>query len=102
MNRTLIKAKDGSGYYHWCQGCGHAHFIPVPKWSFDGNMDSPTFGPSIHYWYESEKDGKKIKITTCHYFIVKGKINFQPDCNHKLKGAQEVALLDIPETYGLD
>jgi hypothetical protein len=51
---------DGSpnGWCHYCPGCKSLHCITVegpgwrpdsgPRWTFDGNVDSPTFGPSMH------------------------------------------------------
>lgn len=64
----------------YCPGCKCTHMIPVegPKaWEFDGNMDKPTFKPSILTW----GDGWR-----CHSFIRNGQWQFLGDCTHELAG----------------
>lgn len=100
----LRTAADSSGtvkgYMHHCPGCEYNHVIYTqntsgnPTWEFDGNEELPSFDPSIRV-FEIEK-GKRI--TLCHYFLKKGKIQFLSDCNHNLAG-QTVDLPDIPEGY---
>lgn len=40
-----------NGYSYWCQGCGSMHTVrtdgPTAIWGFDGNVDAPTFTPSV-------------------------------------------------------
>jgi len=42
-----------SGYMIWCPGCRCSHLFNVdpskgrPTWSFDGNLEAPTFSPSM-------------------------------------------------------
>lgn len=79
----------GVTYIHYCPGCKHKHRINVEKpnefnavWQFDGNMESPTFSPSINI------------VGQCHYFIRKGMIEFCSDSKHELAG-QTVPLPDI-------
>jgi hypothetical protein len=75
----------------WCPGCEWEHMIPVEKpnpangalWSFDGNAAAPTFAPSLHL------------VGTCHSIVRAGRIQFLPDCSHKLAG-QTVDLPDWP------
>lgn len=83
----------GKVYLHWCPGCESLHGINVEKpndwnavWSFDGNLESPTFSPSINL------------VGRCHYFIRAGRIEFCGDSTHKLAG-QTVPLPDIPEGF---
>lgn len=53
-------------------------------WSFDGNVEAPTFSPSINL------------VGQCHYFIRAGRIEFCTDSKHELAG-QTVPLPDIPD-----
>ena len=79
-----------------------------PSWTFDGNMESPTFGPSIRcFTTETTDDNDKplphpVERTLCHYFIKAGKIEFCGDSPHALAG-RTVDLPDwpyAPGTYG--
>jgi len=81
----------GKTYLHWCPGCEQLHPINVEKpnhfnavWQFNGNMESPTFTPSVNM------------VGRCHYTITAGSITFHGDSKHKLAG-QTVPLPDIPE-----
>lgn len=73
------------GIMHWCPGCDEAHLIPLPRWTWDGNVEAPTVHPSVNY------------AGICHYVLVNGKLAFQLDCIHALKG-QTVVLPDWPDS----
>lgn len=74
------------GLLWWCPGCKDAH--PARGWTFDGNMESPTFAPSF---LTRGDDG-----TVCHCFVEKGMVRFRiEDTTHELKG-QTVPLPDWP------
>jgi len=50
-------------------------------WEFNGDVDKPTFSPSIlvrHHEWTVEK--------VCHSFVRDGKIEFLNDCTHELAG----------------
>jgi hypothetical protein len=47
-----------------------------PVWSFNGNMESPTFRP--RFWYKDKP--------SCHSVVTDGIIAFTPDCDHDLRG----------------
>lgn len=98
--------KDGvrSGFTHWCPGCDHAHEFVTwrrdgkhdnghPVWDFDGNIECPTFTPSMRIFIPAH-DGQPMQ-TTCHYIITAGRIQFCPDSGHVLKG-QTVPLPELP------
>lgn len=67
---------------HWCPGCKGMHVIPTDaraqqnghKWTFNGDMERPTFSPSINL------------VGQCHYFIRNGMIEFCSDSKHELAG----------------
>lgn len=77
------------GWRHWCPGCKWMHVIPTDargqanghKWTFDGNMDAPTFSPSINV------------VGQCHYFIRAGRIEYCSDSKHSLAGQ----IVDLPD-----
>ncbi len=79
----LTNAKEGQvGHMFYCPGCKHHHVYDVPRWSFNGNMDKPTFTPSLLV-YIPTRNGNK---TLCHLFVTDGKIQFLGDCEHELRG----------------
>ena len=34
-------------YFFWCPGCKKIHPYQVPRWTFNGDMNKPTFTPSL-------------------------------------------------------
>ena len=73
------KSKTGTLYVFWCPGCEQTHTFDVrsdggePTWTFDGNMEHPTFAPSLQYG-------------NCHLMLRGGIIEYLPDCRHKYRG----------------
>jgi len=105
MAKKLYEYKDGQGnvyaYGFHCPGCECGHSFHVAKakmadgtdvpnnnhpiWQFNGNMEKPTFSPSLLY-----------PDRRCHLFMHDGKIQFLSDCTHKLAG-QTVELPDMED-----
>lgn len=94
------------GFGHWCPGCDSGHEIDTEepnssgaKWSFNGDMERPTFSPSINMKINTPDMGAHyqpdIASTVCHYFITDGNIQFCGDSTHALAG-KTVPLPDIP------
>jgi hypothetical protein len=84
-------ALKGKTLAHWCPGCDSLHVINVEKpnhcnalWTWDGNVEQPTFSPSINI------------VGVCHYFIKAGQIEFCSDSRHALAG-QTVPLPELTE-----
>ena len=96
-----------------CPGCGEFHSMQVapsggpvsgPNWGFNGNLEKPTFTPSIlsrsgHYashfvpgsscWctYNAEHpEDATFNCNICHSFVTDGRIQFLNDCTHALAG----------------
>ena len=77
----------------WCPGCDSSHQIRIrtdasarPSWEFNGDMERPTFSPSILVtmrWSENDAD---MKDDICHSFVRDGQIQFLGDCTHKMAG----------------
>ena len=93
-----------------CPGCDEDHAVrtagdrPGPKWSFNGDIDAPTFEPSIRVtgvqWPTDEEEalierGETVETRPlcCHSFVRGGRIQFLSDCTHGLAGR----VVDLPE-----
>lgn len=96
------------GYSHWCPACEEMHVI-FDNWKFDGNLDRPTFTPSVKItgkqtikkngewtgeWVRGP-DGKALD-ECCHYFLTAGVLHFCGDCTHHLNG-QQIVLPSLPD-----
>lgn len=112
----ILRSLEGGLLAFWCPGCDEVHAVKVregaaagPSWTWNGNVDAPTFQPSIlirsgHYasHYEAGKhecwctyDAAEIaagrlpsgfSCSVCHSFVTDGQIQFLGDCTHKLAG----------------
>ncbi len=104
------------GYSFQCPGCKETHAIPTAPgqphcWGFNGDVERPTFTPSIlartghylpgwkppHCWCnynERFPDPVDYKCGVCHSFVTDGNIQFLSDCTHDLAG-QTVPLPEI-------
>ena len=97
----LLRESEGNGLVFWCPGCDGAHRIEHgegtgPRWSWNGDVDKPTFSPSILVQYDhwtppatpsNPRPGPQTLVKdVCHSFVVDGKIQFLSDCTHALAG----------------
>lgn len=100
-----ISNQDGDhlGYSFHCPGCEGYHVFYTkpwqggsyvdgkwiakagPVWTFDGNLESPTFAPSLLIFEGRHPDGE-LGHPRCHLFVRNGQIQFLGDCGHKLAG----------------
>lgn len=88
----MAKVKeDRPGYYIFrCRGCQGLH-VYGPGWIFNGNLEAPTFMPSLlNTWDFGELKQKKI----CHLFVKDGQIEYLSDCTHSLAG-KTVSMIDV-------
>lgn len=92
MKVKEVKNSDES-HFGWaikCPGCGDYHIFDN-RWTFNGNMEKPTFRPSMMaIWGPQENRIKNV----CHSFVTDGRIQFLSDCTHSLKD-QTVDLPDM-------
>ena len=97
--KSLVNKDDELlGYVFKCPGCDTYHSIHTEQrnslnaiWSFNGNMEKPTFSPSLLVKWNV---GKNSSGHICHSFIRDGVWEFLNDCTHKLAG-QKVPMLEI-------
>jgi hypothetical protein len=116
----ILREVEGGGLLiFFCPGCQMAHHVRIPPtadaWTWNGNMEKPTFEPSIKTgWWKlpdpipKGEDGRalvddngRIKGAveiTCHSFVRDGQIQFLDDCGHELKG-QTVPMPHFPDWY---
>lgn len=100
-------------YLHWCPACKSMHQYRVaksggnginpdlPDWSFNGDLENPTFSPSMLITIPERTDRNGVKhprYTICHYILTEGVINYCGDCPHEMKN-QSIPLPDLPEDY---
>src|SRR4051794_38443648 len=88
-------ATPETSYWLWCPGCKDVHRI-TNLWDFDGNLEAPTFNPSIltkggGYY---KRDGSFVRGHRCHSFIRNGVWEFLSDCDHELAG-KHVPMVDL-------
>ncbi len=101
----MIKVKVTGDYACiYCPACDDWHCLSIGKdgWQFNGDIENPTFSPSLlvksgHYIDGGNKEtcefctGKSeyadcYKCNICHSFIKDGKIQYLSDCTHDLAG----------------
>lgn len=75
---------ENGEYKIYCEGCRHHHFINTQErnsnnaiWKFNGDLNRPTFIPSIHIKVEG--------VSICHFTITDGIIKYENDCEHDLR-----------------
>lgn len=88
----ILKVEDG--FLHWCPGCQSLHSIPTVNpggdvWKFDDNMAQPSFTPSVRITSRS---------SICHYYIKLGKIEYELDTTHYLRGRS----LELEDRWNAD
>lgn len=83
-NDKIYEAGPDQGnimYLFYCPGCETLHPFHVPRWSWNGSFEKPTFHPSLKCFMGS---GPLETSKICHCIITNGKIQFLEDCYHKL------------------
>jgi hypothetical protein len=93
---------DGTSLFFWCPGYDHSHRVqigqgPGPRWDWNGDVDKPTFTPSVLVtWNEPSDtagegaDESKDVQKRCHTFVAGGVIDFLGDCTHALRGKHPI------------
>lgn len=102
--RASKPGEDGTiRYSFFCPACKYPHSYLVggppnthPRWSFNGDMERPTFGPSLLMY--SNKPGTGERLVDCHLFLTDGVIQFCGDNPHELNG-KHVPLAEFPPEW---
>lgn len=97
----------GASAWWWCPGCEQARGFGAHRfaivgddgstpdgscWTFDGNLDAPTFDPSYLTWLGEQAS----PWYRCHTFVRAGRIEYLGDCSHPLVG-QTVEMVPVPD-----
>ncbi len=86
IGRKYVYPGHGEQQHHTfnCPGCETTHSFHVPRWTFTGTVECPTYVPSLVTWYNDPRTGEEK--CRCHSFVREGRIEFLGDCYHALKG----------------
>ncbi len=93
-----ITSSEVKAYSFWCPGCENRHVFytrgTASVWTFNGDMKSPTFTPSLLNTWEENGVQKR-----CHLFLTDGQLHFCSDSLHPLAGqAMPLAKAPDPDT----
>jgi hypothetical protein len=89
VKRVLNYDGQEYGYQFKCPGCKFLHIFRThnskgenrPIWTFNGNLEKPTFIPSLKLHYDAQEGRPGY---CCHSIVTDGKIQFCSDCTHDL------------------
>ncbi|WP_128003473.1 DUF6527 family protein [Piscinibacter defluvii] len=123
---SKLRNVAGGGLTFWCAGCREAHTVwtgqgPGPRWTWNGDVERPVFGPSVLVRTGHYADGKSPadcficqehrahpdddhgswRCTICHTYVgcngaQPGEIIYLSDCTHDLAG-KVIPLPDMPQ-----
>jgi hypothetical protein len=111
---NILRETEGGNFEFYCPGCKHRHPVAVgtpfrngARWTFNGDMERPTFAPSLHCRSGHYCDGTPASECSlckrgskacgvCHSFITDGRIQFLNDCTHELAG-QTITIPEPPK-----
>ena len=89
----LTDTPEETRYVFFCPGCECGHWVrtrgPSPCWTWNGDVERPTFSPSLL----SRRTSEHPRDFNCHAFVRDGRIEFLTDCDHLLSGQT----VDLPE-----
>lgn len=77
---------DILGYSFYCKGCREPHVYWTSGklvWSFNGNLERPTFTPSLLNTWTNHEEGIRL---VCHLFLTDGIVSYCGDCTHEMSG----------------
>jgi hypothetical protein len=81
-------------YYHLCPACDEPHQYTLLQdnigWTFNHDYQKPSFYPSMRRSSNiprtPEERTNRVEYTTCHYFLIEGRIDYCTDSPHHLAG----------------
>lgn len=102
VRAILAEASDGQRVLFRCPGCEDNHQVHVGTWSWNGDLEHPTFSPSLlvggvqwapgEGFHKPSHDVAPGSPIVCHSFVTDGRIQFLGDCTHELAGST----VDLP------
>jgi Family of unknown function (DUF6527) len=84
MNQVSTILRRGTAqHFHWCPACERLHPLPDHGWTFNGDINKPTFVPSFKQEFvDLDRERDQPFRFVCHYIITDGNIQFCPDSWH--------------------
>ncbi len=88
-------AKGGESVWFWCNGCDTHHRYQTkrddgvtdgPLWKFNGDLDNPTFSPSLRCNGSPGVADPERGVHLCHLYLRNGQVQYLNDCTHALAG----------------
>lgn len=79
MKIKTVNDQEGNptSYTFWCPACNAPHSFAAGSWDFNGDVDSPTFTPTLFVVGSENR---------CHSVLMDGVICFLPDSTHAMSG----------------
>ena len=77
----VYKTEEIDGIFQcwfFCPGCKNSHAFTMPRWSWNGSLEAPSFQPSLMCNRGMESQ--------CHCIVTDGFINYCADSWHSLRG----------------
>jgi Family of unknown function (DUF6527) len=94
---SKVRPMAAGGQVFSCPGFGRVHQLNTQPakavWEFNGDLDRPTFRPSILVRFGRTAGEGQVVHGVCHSYVTEGRIQFLDDCTHTLAGAT----VEIPE-----
>jgi hypothetical protein len=86
VREFLDQNKKHHSWSIFCPACQCCHGFDN-RWKFNGNMDKPTFTPSmlVHENKDYREVSKSKHGHRCHSFVANGEIKYLDDCTHDMK-----------------
>lgn len=104
--KRRVKLMNDNQVLFRCPACKENHYIKIGAWSWNDDLDYPTFSPSVlvqgiqwakneypEYFNVAHANVEPGGDTVCHSFVTNGQIQFLNDCTHSLAGHT----IDLPE-----
>ncbi len=94
MPKARPVTSDGGtllGHMIFCPACQCGHLFHAGRWTFNGDVERPTFSPSM--LSNGNPQAHNPTVPRCHSFVTDGRIQFLSDCTHDMKGQT----VDLPD-----
>lgn len=79
-----LEYSDDSGWLIFCPACRCGHKFDRQRWAFNGDLERPTFTPSmlvrVGPWPDFHPRAGQVDV--CHSFVTNGEIRYLGDSTH--------------------
>lgn len=95
LEKHTYKTGEESVWF-WCSPCDtHHRFVTKradgappqsPQWGWNGDLDKPTFTPSLFCNRDATPEDIALGAHRCHLFLREGMVQYLNDCSHSAAG----------------